>query len=330
MPRIIALLAALGILLLLAEAAAAGEIFEPLILVYGGRNPGFAQALAEIVNETGTRALVVDADATLRSMVELPQVRCIVIAALNPSDFPFLRGFAPVLIKHFEEGGSLVGIGPCCSMDISQLATTIFPVRGNATGRGKSMGGTYGSEYVLSTRLEAITSKLPSSFVITQNKYAFRQGGGGPLDPSSREGQTKVIYREASTGAPMVVTLEGRGGGRSVSLPGCYVVNVERLPFYWGRLVEEKDFRELLKASVSWAMDGSERYSRLAPAEEATLAAEAERLEDIRAAGADYVRRTKRSRLLLLGTIWTIAILFQAYLVVRFIVPRVRMTGSGD
>lgn len=314
--------------MILAQGAAAADIFEPLVLVYSGRMPGYADALAGIINETGTKSLVATSDTIFRTMISLPQVRCVVIAALNPSDFVFLREFAPTLRKHFEEGGAFVGLGACCSEDMEPLATTIFPIRGNATGRGKRMGEEYGSIYSLSKEMDPITSGLPSSFVITQGEYTYQKGKEGPVEPTSDLGDIKVLYREESTGIPMVVTLEREGGGRSVSLPGCYVVDVERLPFYWGHLVEQEEFRGLLKGSVSWAMEGSHRFSELAPLVEDTLKTEAGRVSGIEKAGEDFRRKAEQGRMLLLAGLWVAALVFQGFLVVRFIIPRLR-SGAG-
>jgi len=297
---------------------------EPVVLVYAGRLPGYADALAGIINETGTRTIVVWCDSVLRGLANLPQVGCIVIPALNPSDFDFLREFTPVLQRYFEEGGSLVGLSASCSQDLEGLATAIFPIRGNATGKGKSIGGIHGSTYVLSDALGEITGGLPSEFVITQSDYTCQSSQSGPIPPSSDVGELSILYREQSTGIPLLVVLEREGGGRSVSLPGCYVAVVERLPFYWGKLVQQAEFQELLRRSVAWAMAGSKRHDQLTESWEQSLKAEAERRSQIAEAGEQSQAKSRQRRLLLLVGLWAVGLVFQGFLVIRFIIPKMR------
>ncbi len=303
---------------------AVGEDFEPHVLVYAGRIPGYAEALAEIIEETGTKVIVANSDAIIRSLTVLPQTGCIVIAATNPSDFVFLREFAPAFQEFFEEGGSFVGLSASCSMALEPLATTIFPIMGNSTGRGKKVGEDFGSTYVLSEGLEEITGGLPESFVLTQEKFTYHSGLSGPLEPTSDVGEVKVLYREEGTGIPLVVALEAGYGGRSVSISGCYIVAVDRLPFYWERLVMKEEFRELLKRSVVWAMGGSGRFNSMYSSIENVLKEEADRLAAIEEAGEESRSRLNQGRILLLAGLWTAALIFQGFLVVRFIAPKLR------
>jgi hypothetical protein len=311
-------------LLILVQSANCEEIFDPIVIVYTGRMPEFGAALAEIVEETGTRTLVAKTDSVLRGLISLPQVRCVVVATQNPSDFGFLSQFSSVLVDYFRDGGSLVGIGPCCSMRIEELATTVFPIMGNASGRGRPIEGVHGSRYVLAQPLASVTDQLPESFAITQNEFDYLRIDSAPVDPSSDLDETEVIYREEETGAPMVVILEGSEGGRTVSWPGCYVVDVERLPFYWGRLVEQEEFRRLLVGLLDWAMEGNSRYDERAPSAQMDLQAEAERLDEVMEDGEDLRRRSERGRLYTLLILWSIAIVFQGFLVVKFLLPGVR------
>jgi hypothetical protein len=312
------------LVLVICQGAAFGEAFEPLAIVYAGRMPGYADALAEIISETGTKAVVATSDSVVRSISGLPQVRVIVLAALNPSDFVFLEEFSSTFQRYFEEGGSFVGIGSVSSMDLEELATTIFPVRGNHTGRGKRVGDLYGSTYVLSGANEEITGGLPPEFVITQGEFKFQSAGGVPLDPWSDLGEVEVLYRDKDTDAPLVVSLEREGGGRSVSMTGGYVVDVERLPFYWGNLVDQEEFRKLLKQSVSWAMEGSKRYDDLSPESEGRLGEEADRLKGLEDGGEKSRSRAEQRRLLILAGLWGVGLAFQGFLVIRFVIPRMR------
>ena len=95
--------------------SASGAVYEPMVLVYVGDMPGYGESLAGIINQTGTRALNVESEAALLSMINLPQTRCVVITGFTAEDFAFLRRSTPVLVEYFREGGSLVGIGPACS-----------------------------------------------------------------------------------------------------------------------------------------------------------------------------------------------------------------------
>jgi hypothetical protein len=221
-----------------------------------------------------------------------------------------------------------VGLGACCSMDLEPLATTIFPVRGNATGRGGNVGDDFGNEYVLSDPMEEISGGLPESFIITQEMFIYRSGAGGPIEPAVGAGTLNVVYRDAKTGAPLLVAYESEFGGRSVAFPGCYVFSVERLPFYWGKLVENEEFRTLLKQSITWAMDGSGRFADLHPSIEARLMEEEASRQAVIDAGEDAQARARSNRLLVLVGLWAVALVFQAFLVIKVIVPRVRQQPS--
>ena len=96
------------------------------------------------------------------------------------------------------------------------------------------------------------------------------------------------------------------------------------MPFYWGRLVSKPEFRELLKNCVSWAMVGSSRFNTLYSGIDDVLEEESSRLTSIQEAGDEAVRRSEQSRTYLLLGLWTVAIIFQGFLVVRFIIPRFR------
>jgi hypothetical protein len=96
------------------------------------------------------------------------------------------------------------------------------------------------------------------------------------------------------------------------------------LPFYWGNLVTNPEFRILLKNSVTWAMEGSERFQTLYGELEMALEEESSRLDDIRESGDDATEKSSRGRLYMLIGLWAIALVFQGFLVFRFILPRFR------
>jgi len=297
---------------------------DELVLVFAGRMPGFGEAIGQIVNESGYEAILVREDS-FRSLLTLPQTICVVIAAFNPSDFVFLKEFTPALERYLEEGGSLVGIGSVCSYeDLGDLAIKVFPIRGNTSVMGKRLGDRFGSKLVLSEPVEGISDGMPSSFVVTQNRFVVCKGPSGPLDPFNPGGDVRVVYREEETGAPLVVTFQRQGGGRTVSMPGFYTVNIERLPFYWGRLVKESEFRELVRASVIWASQGSTRYQTLCSSLEQTLSERAEQISRVKRVGEDLSRGQRVRRILFLSVLWMVVAALDFFLVVRFIYPRIR------
>ena len=295
-----------------------------LVLVFTGRMPGLGEAISQIVNESGYEAVLVKEDS-FRSLLTLPQTICVVIAAFNPSDFVFLEEFTPALERYLEEGGSLVGIGSVCSCeDLGDLAVKVFPIRGNTTLMGKRLGDRFGSKLVLSEPVEGITDGLPSSFVVTQNRFVVCKGPSGPLDPLNPGGEVRVAYREEETGAPLVVTFQRHGGGRTVSMPGFYTVNIERLPFYWGRLVNESEFRELVRRSVIWASEGSARYQTLCSALDQTLSERAEQMSQVNKVGENLSKVQRIRRILFLSVLWAVVAAVDLFLVVKFIYPRIR------
>jgi len=282
-----------------------------LVLVFTGRMPGLGEAISQIVNESGYEAILVGEDS-FRSLLTLPQTICVVIAAFNPSDFVFLEEFTPALERYLEEGGSLVGIGSVCSCeDLGDLAARVFPIRGNTTVMGKRLGDRFGSKLVLSEPVEGISDGLPSSFVVTQNRFVVCKGPSGPVDPFNPGGDVRVVYREEETGAPL-------------SMPGFYTVNIERLPFYWGRLVNESEFRELVRRSVIWASQGSARYQTLCGALDQTLSERAEQISQVKKVGEDLSRVQRIRRILFLSVLWVVVAAVDLFLVVRFIYPRIR------
>ncbi len=327
-PKMLTLAACL-LVLAVSIGTAPASVDQAVVLVYTGRMLQFGEGIAQIVRETGTRVLLVTSDDVLRGLANLPQIRCIVIAAFAQSDLAFLGQFAPALVRYFEEGGSLVGIGPVCSQIAEErLAQTIFPIRGNATGVGTRIGDLYGSAYILSDPVDGIVEGIPDRFVITQSQFTYNLGAGGVVEPYSQMGTPRVVYREESTGTPMVVALEGIGGGRSVSLPGCYVAEVERLPFHWSRLLNQTAFRDLLKGCVGWAMEGSRRYEAVGLSVNEDLRRELQRMTARRELVQEANREAGGKRFIFLATIWGLGLAFQALLAAKLVVPRMRKRPS--
>lgn len=310
---------------ILLQTASCSPLFEPIVLIWPGDIPGYGEALESIVSETGTKTILVRSEDVLRGLINLPQVRCVILATFTPPDYDFLEEFSPVLQKHFEEGGSFIGIGPVCSSaQLESLATTIFPIEGNSTKMGRKIDDMFGSIYVESETIDEISSGLPSEFPLIQFQCFYHSSPGGRLDPRSESGTATVLYRDKANGIAQVVALERDEGGRSVSFPGCFIATIERLPYYWEKLLSQEEFKLLLEGSVSWAMAGSSRYQRLALDQEERLLQEADSISEARKRADSRRKRERFNRLILLAGAWSIGLLVDAFLVIRYVVPKVR------
>ncbi|TLN03327.1 hypothetical protein FDZ71_12595 [bacterium] len=76
-------------------------------------------------------------------------------------------------------------------------------------------------------------------------------------------------------------------------------------------------------------MAGSKRHDQLAQSWEQSLKAEAERRSQIAEVGEQAQAKSRQRRLLLLVGLWAIGLVFQGFLIVRFIVPRMRGPTQG-
>jgi hypothetical protein len=71
-------------------------------------------------------------------------------------------------------------------------------------------------------------------------------------------------------------------------------------------------------------MSGSKRFNEQHPDMVGVLEEESSRLSSIRSVGEDAIDRANRGRIYMLVGLWTVAIVFQAFLVLKFLLPRFR------
>jgi hypothetical protein len=113
-----------------------------------------------------------------------------------------------------------------------------------------------------------------------------------------------VPYRDQETGSPLVLAYQNEKGGRSVALPGIWVIPSERLDVYYGKLVEEPNFVQLFTNSVLWAAKGSSRYEEVQQDLDQKIM-DAETRQDRLKEEADEARREEKTRRqVILAVLW--------------------------
>lgn len=239
------------------------SLARPIVLVYGGGDNEFAAMFAELIDgdeRVDADILVVASPEAVRLASAMPNVACIVIYADHRDDLMYLP---PILPAFFEAGGGLVGMTEVCNEPSAmELATEIFPIRGNYTLKpppGTKRAFTYVLDQDMDMDME-IADGLPEAFdVLSIGTYASVDSEGNPV---GIPGKHQVVYRDSRTGVPLVLAHQSEMGGRAVAMPGIMVVKNQRVDVYYGNLFINENFTRLLTNSIVWAM-GNSRFTRL-------------------------------------------------------------------
>jgi hypothetical protein len=300
----------LALVMLTSVTTVAGE-FTPLVIVYDGNMPELAEGVASILASTsndGEEFLVLSDPFRAASMLSLPNVRCLVLTSTNSNDLVLLR--EPV-IAYFRNGGSAIGFHGCCWQNtLGDLARLVFPVYGNSTVIGQRKSGLSVNEYTRDARLGGIGDSLPDNFDLVGQFFAAPKDSVKNLvEPVPTEGEKTVLYRDRSTGTPLVIAYQGDGGGRSIAFSGFFVRNNPATGNHYEKLLTQPEFSALLLDCYKWASGGNSRFNGYWETYEEVIEEGIAEREDLvnRAEERESSRRNQRT--LLLVAFWALGIL---------------------
>jgi len=302
------------ILTFLPTCCVAGD-FIPTVYVYSGDMPGFGEELVELLDGSieGFEFVAIGDPTLLSSLMPMPDTACIVLAVMKGKEVETL--ITP-LITYFMEGGALLGFQGCLSLNtVGELARVGFPVFGNATGPFTVKGGVPVNEYVRGEDVPGFAD-LPDQFDLLGQFYAYSANSSkDPVDPRPATGSKRVVYRDESTGAPMIVSYENDAGSRSISLAGFFVRPTETARNYYGKLLGDPLFKDLMVDCISWTLDGATRAKRFATTYEDMIADERERRQGLIQTAERNKSDLQRRRMLLLAIAWAVGVVSMVGLV---------------
>jgi len=295
---------------LMAERGGSQDVnITPMIYLYAPGDRTFAGMLASLIGndtrvmQSGAKVELLDTQSKVIRATALPNTACIVIYSDNARQ---LEGLETSLLAFFKNGGALVGIREICfkHRGLERLVSVVFPTFANAsvkqTGMAKKRVRTY-----VAVEPGEIGQGLPDRFdLVSMGTYYCADEDGNYL---RIPGNYRVAYMDGEIGAPLVVVAESDRGGRSVGMPGIWVVKASRVDIYYGNLFSDENFVRLFTNSVVWAMEspwfkdkGLKMQERMAEMkeEEETLAEDLERIE----------RAKKSRRTIVLAVLWVIGL----------------------
>ncbi|MBU7004249.1 MAG: hypothetical protein HXS50_01685, partial [Theionarchaea archaeon] len=267
--------------LLLFTATCNAGVFTPTVYVYSGDMPGFGEGIVEILNGSieGVEFVAVNDPTLLSSLIPMPDTACAILAVMKGKEVETL--ITP-LLTYFEGGGALIGFQGCMSLNTAgDLATDIFPIFGNATGSFTLKEGVPINEYVRDVSISEFAN-LPESFNLLGQFFAYSVNSTkGKIDPMPDSGVKRVLYRDKKTEAPLIVAYESEEGSRSISLTGFFVRSTETASNYYGKLLVDPLFADLMIDAVTWTMDGATRSSTYESTYEDLIQDERERAQEL-------------------------------------------------
>lgn len=277
----------------------------PIIGVYSPGLPGFGEMLVSLIREDeriDAEVMILRTQEDVVQVTALPTTACIVIYSDNMRQIDRLQG---ALTTFFDSGGGLVGITEICYVPSAKgLAETVFPTFANASKKKTSPREKRVRTYVREEEA-GLEEGLPERFgLVSMGTYYSGDEEGNYLRVP---GDYSVAYRDEETGSPLVLIHEGRGGGRSVAMPGIWVVKAERVDIYYGNLVSDENFVKLFTNMVLWA-GGAPRYEDLSGHLEERLQGMKEGEERLREEVEREQKRKSTHRIMILGIVWVVGL----------------------
>ncbi len=296
-------------ILLMSMATVSGQTeIRPTIVFYTGTDSGFARMLASLVEQADgidSDVMVVAKPDALALATALPQTECIIVYGSNAAE---VGSLVEPLTAFFESGGGLVGLREVCyEPSVGNLATRVFPACANVSAQQYPPGQKRARNYT-EVQTTEIASGLPERFQLVSMGIYFRGDSAGKYLEVS-EAEYSVAYADEATGAPIVLTCESEAGGRSVALPGIWVVSNSRVDAYYGNLVLDENFVQLFTNAVRWAAKGSTHFSEASRDFRNKLDDARSKQERLRDEAERARRKGNANRLLLLSGMWAAGLL---------------------
>jgi len=291
--------------------------FRPIVVVYDGTMKGFAEGVAALLNSSmdqGEEVVVVTDPSIAASLLALPNLKCLVLTSVGSGDLTALVG--PVT-EYFRSGGSAIGFYGCSwQTQVGDLARSVFPAFGNATGSGTRKAGVYVNEYVRGDRLAGFGESLPDSVDLVGQFFAYATDKDKkPIDVDTATGSKTVLFREKKTGSPLVIAYEGGHGGRSATLTGLFLREQPTAESYYGKLLEQPEFHTLLSDAYHWVSEGNVRFQTYS-ANYQEVIGERGKAQDELVARSEEKRQSRTTNwLVLLGAFWALGMVCIAAMV---------------
>jgi hypothetical protein len=267
-------------LLFFTATCIAGE-FNPTVYVYSGDMPGFGEGIVEVLNGSidGVEFVTVDDSTLLSSFMSMPDTACVILAVMKGKEVETL--ITP-LLTYFEGGGAIIGFQGCMSMNTAgDLATKVLPIFGNATGSFTLKDGIPINEYVRDVSISEFEN-LPEKFNLLGQFFIYSANSTKDMiDPLPDSGVNRVLYRDKKTGAPLIAAYESETGSRSISLTGFFVRSTETARNYFGKLLGDPLFADIMTDSVKWTLGGTTRSSTYESTYEDLIQNERERTRNL-------------------------------------------------
>ena len=228
------------------------------------------------------------------------------------------------MVAYFRNGGSTIGFHGCCWQNaLGDLARLVFPVYGNSTVVGQRKSGLSVNEYSRDALLAGIGDSLPENFDLVGQFFAAPKDSDKNLvEPIPPGGEKTVLYRDRSTGTPLVIAYQGDGGGRSMAFSGFFVRNNPATGNHYEKLLSQPEFSTLLLDCYRWVSEGNSRFNRYLETYSVVIEERIAEREGLvsRAEERESSRRSQRT--LLLAAFWALGVVAIAGLSYRAFVRK--------
>jgi hypothetical protein len=286
-------------------AAGESDQVNPMILIYCQDVQTYGEELASIIDaddRMDAEVLVVSDAELFKSMIYFPYVRVVVALFNQDRD----DGLSDHLETFFAEGGGIVGLGFAgwvtttrnASRDVFSLAANVY-----ATGRYNRTLGTFMHHFHLD-EVHEINQEVGDFTAFTQ-RVIMNVDQAGDLVPPWPAGKVRVLYREESKNAPVLVVHED--AGVCITFGGFTGDPLEGVPTYFGHFTSQPEFRALFSNSVLYAWQNENRYETTSSAATSRFAAQNGEIDQVIQDAEDGERARKNANLLRQGLIVGIA-----------------------
>ena len=298
---------------------------SPLILIYSGDTPEWGQGLSDLIEEDGrfdAEILIIQDRPTFETVVNFPRVQATIICPLQKERMA-LGDVSDLTTAYFLDGGAVMGIGVACTTRYApELGPVIFSISGNRSLSSKRMENRRVFVYNRKEVIPEINGGIETDPLYMEGYLAFYSADATGNHVEIPCNGTRHVLYEGDRSAPLMVAFESEDGGSSIAFPGLTVQSVEGKDNYYGLLLERPEFKELFLNGLRWAIDNSPRYQRLLGSSAQALEDEANRRADLAEEAQKLEKRIESRRLLRLGILWAVGLVFCLAVVFKFVVIR--------